>query len=274
MTLGVSSYTWTWAVRGDEGQPGLSAFDLLDRAKTLGVGVLQLGDNVPLQHWSDREVSSLADSAVTAGVRLEVGTRGIGHDLLERYLELAVALGSGIVRVVVDDQHWEPTPSEAARHLAAMRSAFLEAGVVLAIENHDRFRARALAGLVEELGTEWAGICLDTVNSFGALEGPEVVVTTLAPYVVNLHVKDFVVERAWHSMGFSIHGRPTGQGVLDVPWLLGTLAGRARAHHAIIELWTPPEDTVDQTIAKEARWAMESVAFLSPLLVTPGTGVR
>ena len=139
---------------------------------------------------------------------------------------------------------------------------FEEAGVVLAIENHDKFSTDELVYMVEELGPGWVGICLDTVNSFGALEGPEVVVEKLSPFTVNLHCKDFVVRRADHMMGFTIEGRPVGQGQLDVPWLVEQLGGVYRDISAIIELWTPPGATLDATIAMEREWAEMSVEYL------------
>lgn len=110
------------------------------------------------------------------------------------------------------------------------------------------------------------GICLDTVNSFGALEGPDVVVRTLGPWTVNLHIKDFGVTRASHQMGFAIEGRPAGQGQLDVPWLLNTLRSLDRDVNAILELWTPPDPTLSETIAREGAWAAESVAYLRGLI--------
>lgn len=76
-----------------------------------------------------------------------------------------------------------------------------------------------------DLGSDWVGICLDTVNSLGAAEGIGVVVETLGPSVVNLHLKDFVVLRAAHMMGFSIEGRPAGRGQLDVPGSSRALPG-------------------------------------------------
>ena len=53
MQLGISSYTYTWAV----GVPGsmppkpLSAYDLVDKAFNLGLGVVQIADNLPLESW-------------------------------------------------------------------------------------------------------------------------------------------------------------------------------------------------------------------------------
>ena len=109
------------------------------------------------------------------------------------------------------------------------------------------------------------GICLDSVNSMGAGEGVREVVATLAPHTLNLHLKDFAVERVSHKMGFVVTGRPAGQGMLNVPWLLGEIRKHGRCQSAILELWTPPADTIEETVAREAAWADESLRFLQPL---------
>ncbi len=64
-----------------------------------------------------------------------------------------------------------------------------------------------MAALVESIGSYYVGICLDTVNSFGALETTDDVVRILAPYVINVHVKDFAIERIDTMMGYSVTGR-------------------------------------------------------------------
>ena len=133
--------------------------------------------------------------------------------------------------------------------------------MTLAVENHDRYSVAELASLIHGLG-DWAGICLDTVNSFGALEGPAIVLETLAPLAVNLHIKDFAVRRLDHAMGFAIEGRPVGAGQLDVPAVLTLLEQYRRVDTGVIELWTPPEATINATIDKEAQWATESLDYL------------
>ena len=104
------------------------------------------------------------------------------------------------------------------------------------------------------------------MNSFGALEGHEVVADVLGPWVVNLHVKDFAIRRASHRKGFLIEGRPAGQGRLDVPWLLATLREMGRAPNAVLELWTPVQETLEETIALEDAWARSSVSYLRGLI--------
>jgi L-ribulose-5-phosphate 3-epimerase UlaE len=104
------------------------------------------------------------------------------------------------------------------------------------------------------------------VNSFGALEGPEVVVDALAPYTVSLHVKDFTIRRVDHQMGFVVEGSPAGQGRLDIPWLLESISEAGCEPNAIIELWTPPDPDLPATIAKEEAWARESVTYMHRLV--------
>ena len=49
MRLGISSYTFGFAVGADGSRPvnALTAIGLVDRAKQMGVGVLQIADNMP-----------------------------------------------------------------------------------------------------------------------------------------------------------------------------------------------------------------------------------
>lgn len=269
MRLGIGSYTFTWAV----GVPGhaprqpLTPLGLLERAGKLGVSVVQFCDNLPLTSLTPAELEGLCAFAREHGIAVELGTRGIADTAnLLAYVQLAKLLSAPFVRMVVDSQGHEPSPEECVSRLRPLLPCFAEAGVKLAIENHDRFSSAALARIVEELGPDHSGICLDTVNSFGALEGPEIVVKTLAPYTLNLHVKDFTIARVSSQMGFVINGCAAGQGRLNVPWLLDQLRAAGRDVNAILELWTPFGPTLDDTLAREAAWAEISVRYLRQII--------
>ena len=241
MKLEISSYTCTWAI----GVPGydlvqpMTALALVDRAAALGVDIVQIGDNLPLGRLSPAELDALKARAAGHAISLEVGTA---------------------------DHHL--AADEVVTTLRGIMARFEQAGVALAIENHDRFGVAMLVEILQRRNSPATGICLDIVNSFGALEGPKVVVEALAPWTLNLHVKDFVVRRVSHSMGFTVEGRPAGQGQLDIPWLLEQLHMRRRDCNAILELWTPPGPTVAETIIKEHEWAQASVAYLRQLIPT------
>jgi sugar phosphate isomerase/epimerase len=266
--LGIGSYAFAWAC-GVPGYPPavpLTQEGFLQRASDLGVGLVQICDNLPLDGLSPGALEALAERAQSLGIAVQVGTRGISAANLERHIALAERIGSPILRVVVDTASEHPSPEEVVAGVRPFLPRLARAGVTLAIENHDRFRAEVLRGIVERLGSEQVGICLDTVNSFGALEGPRAVVEALGPWVVNLHVKDFTIVRAPHSMGFVVEGRPAGEGLLDVPWLLGALTAQGRAPDAILEAWPPPQATVAETVRLEAAWAAQSVAYLRTLI--------
>ncbi|TFG43847.1 MAG: hypothetical protein E4H43_01210 [Bacteroidia bacterium] len=136
----------------------------------------------------------------------------------------------------------------------------------LAIENHDRFRAREFEEIVNSAGSEWVGICLDSVNSMGAGEGFETVSDILVPYTINLHIKDFTIRRAVHKMGIIIEGAPAGKGMLNIPDLIRRTSQTGICRSAILELWTPPETSIELTLTKEHLWAEESINYLKPLI--------
>lgn len=265
MRLGIGSYTFTWAagVPGQRPTRPLSPRQLLDRAARLGVRVVQFCDNLPLTRLPASELDAFVARARELDLAIEIGTRGVSNPAeILACLALARRFASPFVRLVVDAAGHEPSPAECVSRLRPLLPRFAEAGVMLALENHDRFPAATLASLVEQLGPDRAGICLDTVNSFGALEGPEVVVRTLAPYTVNLHLKDFTVTRVQSQLGFTIQGCPAGQGRLNVPWLLAQLRAAGRDVNAILELWTPFGPTLEATLRRERRWAAASVRSL------------
>ncbi|MBM3878438.1 MAG: sugar phosphate isomerase/epimerase [Verrucomicrobia bacterium] len=268
MKLGLSTYAYAWAI-GVPGHPParpMDLFGLLAEAERLGTRVLQVCDNLPLTGLTSAELDEFERRAGASGIAVEVGTRGLQPDNVLTHLRLAQRFHSPFVRIVTDSAGDEPSPEEVVARLRVFVPEFQRAGVRLALENHDRFTARTLAWIIERIGTNHAGICLDTVNSFGALEGPEVVVETLAPYTLNLHVKDFTIERVSSKMGFILTGCPAGEGRLNLPWLLERLGTAGREVNAILELWPPFGPTLDDTIARERAWAEASVRNLRKLI--------
>ncbi len=200
-------------------------------------------------------------------VGIEVGARGLTPDRLGLYLDLAVFFHSPILRFVIDAPGHEPAVDDVVGVIVGVLPRLREAGVRLALENHDRLKAAEFREIVLRTDPEWVGICLDSVNSMGAGEGIAEVVTTLAPHTLNLHLKDFTVVRVSHKMGFVVTGCPAGQGRLGIPWLLEEIRKHGRCQSAILELWTPPASTVEETIAREAAWADESLRYLGPFFV-------
>ncbi|MDG0789893.1 sugar phosphate isomerase/epimerase [Cohnella ginsengisoli] len=261
MSWGIGSYSLTWAI----GVPGyeppnrpLAARDLLAAAKDVGAGVVQYADNLPLHALSESELGELVRLAREWDIGLEAGLRGTAPESLALYAELAVQIGSPIVRTLIT----EPDIRSAYRDLEASLSDYESKGIVLAIENHGLHTTDRLVALFEHFDSPSLGCCLDTVNSFGALEGPDTVIRALAHYTVNLHIKDFEIKRVDHQMGFSVLGTPAGQGRLNWPLLREALRKSGRTPNWILELWTPFAGSVERTIELEREWFEASIPFV------------
>ena len=262
MKLGLSSHTFGWAVgvRGQEPPRPMDEHDLLDKCREHDVQLLQIGDNLPLHTFDAARLDRLAACAVQEGVQLEVGARRLTVERVAEYTSLARRVGAKLIRFVIDDEDYHPSPEAVS---AVLREcAPLLKGIMLGLENHDRFPAGSLRAMIEAAASDRIGVCLDTANSLGAGEGLDTVVRELGPLTMNLHLKDFAIARVPHLMGFNVEGRPAGQGFLDVPRLLKQLNAFHRCATAVVELWTPPEPRLEDTIAKEAAWAGQSLHYL------------
>jgi hypothetical protein len=264
MKLGVSSFTFPWAIGGIESEHPvvMSAFDLLEKARELRADVLQIADNLPIGHLADEELHRLRATADGYQIAIEVGTRGIRSENLQRFLTIAQILGSPILRVVIDSKGHEPSINEICDLLKPFAEKFKTAQIKLAIENHDRLTCAEFNEIIDRVGSDWVGICLDTVNSLGAVEAPNTVIPALAPRAINVHMKDFEIVRTNGQMGFTVRGTALGQGRLNVAEVIAAVGGPSREITSVIELWTPRQESYSATVELEDSWASESVAFL------------
>jgi aryl-alcohol dehydrogenase-like predicted oxidoreductase len=70
MKLGLSSYTYTWAI----GVPGslpdrpVTAFGLIDRAFSAGLNLIQIADNLPLEELADDDLTAIREYALKRDV--------------------------------------------------------------------------------------------------------------------------------------------------------------------------------------------------------------
>jgi len=267
MQLGLSSYTYTWAV----GVPGslppkpFTAYDLVDKASASVLKLVQIADNLPLENWSYEQLLDLNRYADNKHVSIEMGSRGLTIEHTIKCLNTAEILHSPILRMVIDSAGSEPDLNSIISIIRELLPEFKTRKIALAIENHDRFKAREFERIIQAIGSEWIGICLDSVNSMGAGEGFEEVSRTLLPYTINLHIKDFTIRRVSHKMGIIIEGAPAGKGMLKISETVEKLSILNRCKSAILELWTPPEHKIEDTIIKEEEWARESFKYLKEL---------
>ena len=270
MDLGISSYTFTWAVGVDGYQKPrhpLSALGLIEKAKNLGLSVVQICNNMPLDLLSNVEIKELSSVVRKERIELEIGTQGVDPACLYQYLNLANQLNAKLVRTTLHSGNSMPDIYQAIKWLKQIARDFEADSVRIAIENHDKYSSENLVKIVEEVDSPSVGICLDTVNSLGVLECPGFVVKKLAPYTINLHIKDFKIQRVQHQMGFLVTGCPAGDGQLDIDMVLNVLHEEGKTPNKILELWTPFNETIEKTTETENEWCEKSIKFLKGILI-------
>ncbi len=263
MDIGISSYTYTWAV-GIPGYPvkqPLTPVDLIDKAAEFEIDRLQIADNLPLEVYSDRELDELLGYARSKNIRLEVATKKLTLERLASFIDIAKRLDSDIIRFIIDDRNYEPDLEEIIQIIKVHTGSLKRNGIFLALENHDRLLCSQFLEILETVNHPQVMICLDTVNSLGAGEGTSHVLNMLGPHTINFHVKEFDIRRIDTKMGFIVEGKPLGKGRLPLQGILGKINPLCKS--AILEQWTPIEDNnIEKTIKKEDEWAREGIKVL------------
>jgi sugar phosphate isomerase/epimerase len=219
---------------------------------------------MPLDDLDPARLISLRQEAERRGIVLEVGTCSTRSAHLARFIEIAQISGAHVLRVTEDMRDWKPSLNDIAAEVRSVLPACRQHGITIAMENHFSLGAREMAQLVEMVGDSHFGICLDTVNSIARLEGWREVVNTLAPYAVSLHMKDAGVQRS--GVGFQIEGRPLGQGMVDLPYVLAEVRRHGRDPNALLELWMDPAGDAESTVRQEERWIADSLAYMRQIV--------
>lgn len=265
MHLGLSTYTFPWHIEFSKSQVSapFTWIDMLQFAHNRQISCFQFGDNYPLHLLSEVELQKLSETARDKNIHLQVGTRRLSIDNITTYISIAQKLASAFLRIVIDDAGYEPSEQEVIQIIKQLIPLCKKADVVLALENHDRFKAKTLVHIINETDPEWVAVCMDTANSLGAGEGIYEVVPLLLPYTINVHIKDFNIARAEHKMGFIVSGSAAGEGMLDIPWLIAECKKYKRCATATLEIWMNKEASNECTIAKETDWINKSIIYLN-----------
>ncbi len=283
MKLGVDSYCWhrqfgDWYPEIQQ-DPGVrvSVWDVIARAKALGVA----GISLEACYMPPLDAPTLARlRAALAGAGLEPvwawghpsglssGADPAAAKDLIAHIANASAVGARVMRICCGGRRTRPASwaEHKARLLPLLREIVGpagEAGVVLAIENHIDLLADELVELIAAVDSPWLGVCLDTVNNLRLLEDPMKVAEKLAPHTRATHLKDCVAWRGsprdfsfWPSV-------PLGQGIIDIPGVLGLLAKEGYTGLLAIEIdylhpkWGPKPGDEEAAIAASVRYLRE-----------------
>lgn len=257
--IGLSTYAFFWQISDRAPEP-LGLEELFSRTRELGAQVFQICDYPPLQTYSDARLGDLKKSAEDLGITLELGTKGIRPEHLANYLRMADLLGAKVIRGMVNAPDHRPTLSEAEALLRASMPAYEASGVSLALETYEQLSSTDLVALVESVGSRRLGICLDPANCVANLEHPVAVIDRCAPYVANLHVKDFAFTRRGGWVGFTLEGVELGKGLLPYDYMIEKVDPEARGINQVVEHWLTWQEDYATTARLENAWNAHNLA--------------
>lgn len=268
MKIGLGSYAYRWSIGIRDQQPPqpLTPLDLLLKAAELGVEVVQYADNMPLHLVSSAEIHELALESSRLDIDIELGAQGLNGDLLATYSDLADALDAKLIRLSLDAEDATKPLEQVERELRRVLARCHEQGISLAIENHFHFPSPKLVTILERVDQPSLGICLDVANSIAVQEWPQTTIGLLAPYVQNLHLKDYRIQLDAYGVGFKITGTPLGQGQLDIAMVFDALEASGRDVNVILEHWMPQSPTPEETLRMEDDWIRQSVRAVRDVL--------
>ena len=261
MKIGLSTYAYFWRLSEKSPKP-MSLFDALDDCSRLGANVFQICDYPQIMDWSPSELSRLALHASQNNITLELGTKGIQTEHLQRYLAIAEKLDCVLLRSMINTPTHKPTLHEAQKNIEEVLPLFEKAGVSLCLETYEQVPTDTNLALVKTINSPLFGICLDPANCVASLENPMELVTKVAPYVLNWHVKDFVFSRSEGWVGFQLIGCPLGEGLLPYDEIYQKIQPKKNTINQIIEHWLPWQGDAEKTCCIESEWTEKSLRYL------------
>ena len=255
MRLGVDSYSLR--------DQGWDAFQLLDYAASLGLDNVHFSERGNFASLDPDYLRRVREHAEARGLAIEVGMGsfnkfatsfqskwGSGEEQLGQMIEAAQVVGSPVVRCFMGMEAdrtgtvpFREQLDECVRTLRAVAPKAREAAVTIAVENHGGvdLLARELRALIETVGPDVVGACLDTGNPAYGGEDPLLAAEVLAPYVVTSHVRD---TRIWEDeQGAQAQWAPLGQGNVDLAGIVAILQQQAPEVPVDLEIITgrPPK---------------------------------
>lgn len=275
MRVGVGSFAYRWSIGIGDFHPvqPLTPLALLQRAAALGSEVVQFADNMPLIGLSERRTSELSAAAKALDVVIELGIDGADSANLWRYGVLAQKLRARLLKVSLNKDDLAGDRGDLQDRLRVAGDEYATWGGMIALENHFLIGSAELAALVTTVDRPNVGVCLDVANSIANLEWPEETVRTLAPFALNVHVKDFDVELDRYGAGMRIVGAPMGMGRVDPSWVLGVLAEERRDVNAIVEHWISREAFEAGGIELEDAWTSRAIQTLRAAMADRGNRI-
>ena len=155
---------------------------------------------------------------------------GTVDEQVARALNATKIFGSTCFRCILG---LDPERPEIDRHIENMvravrgsRARIVDSGIKLAVENHGGdLQAREMKMMIEAVGPDIMGVCLDSGNPVWMLEDPRLTLETLIDYTETCHVRDSAVWMV--PEGIAVRWVNMGEGNVDIDgWIRAFIQGR------------------------------------------------
>ena len=218
---------------------GLNGF--IELVRESGLRAIEL-DHRWLTPLTDPELAGLRQQL--RGLR-PICSFGLAHEsgeTLEHAVRCCTGIGARILRVHLTPvleggrarwgERWHEMLAHARETLTRESPRVADAGLTLAIENHQDLGSEELVALSERLGAH-CGICFDTGNAFSVGEDPVAFTRRAAHRIRHVHLKDYVAQ--FTPDGYRLVRCPIGDGAVPFREIASILEERGTELAASIE---------------------------------------
>jgi sugar phosphate isomerase/epimerase len=235
MRLGLHTFSYhyaagLWEYAPTVNQP-MTAVHFLRKAAELRLDGVFFCDPRHFDSLDYGPAAALREKAEALGLYLQVGVNGTNPEALQEMVRAAHVLGSATVRASVQRPRARSEEGRAAilattaGELAQVTPLCERYEIRLAIENTPNLTTQELLALIEMTGTEWVGVCFDTGSPVVVLEDALASATALAPFVTDVHLKDY--QLIAEPDGVTLSGCALGDGVVDLVSIIDLFSMRA-----------------------------------------------
>lgn len=279
-TLHINGLGQNWGFVGDHFKQAIMLEQLMDYAVEWGLDGLHV-TNVDLVNKDPKRLAAIKKGAEDHGLYMEYNC-ALHEEFDPRINETfasavptAQAIGADLIKFGMDIRR--PTPlygsmfhpqvmrqmCDVVDQIKAALPLYEKSGIRLAIEQHTETFADEIIWVIEQVNHPLVGACVDTINSFSVLEGPQYGFERLAPYAFCCHLCDNKLIRDQHGAHFI--GCALGEGDIDNRKTVQTLRDVAPACFDRINFeveWSIADDSVEVAQKKELEACIESIKYL------------
>ena len=161
----------------------------------------------------------LAFGSICPSARAFNAQQGTLEEQVGRALKASQIFGAACMRCIVGG---DPERSQIDMHIdntikavRSIRTRIADSGIKLAVENHGGdLQAREMKMMIDAIGRDVMGVCLDSGNPVWMLEDPHMTLEMLGPYAETCHVRDSAVWKV--PEGIAVRWVNMGDGNVDI----------------------------------------------------------